>query len=349
MSDTELHYPFADPPAAASTIEVAPGVLWLRMPMPFPPGHINLWLIADGEGWALVDTGLATDVTRELWQSLLRRYKLTRLICTHFHHDHAGLAGWLCEGQGVGLAMPEAEYYALQDTWARTLAGIHRDDERDFFTAAGLPPATLSLAVASFHDGNFVSPPPATFTPLSDGDELAIGSQRWRVMTSGGHSPEHALLYCAELGVLIAGDQLLPRITPSVGLNLSNRLGDPLACWMAAMLALQNLPAATLVLPSHQLPFIGAGQRAARIAAYHHRQLARLAKALTAAPASAYGLSQSLFTRLSNPVAELMAVSETLAHLRHLQLCRQAACYPGADGIIYWQAATQPASLLQGS
>lgn len=349
MSDTELHYPFAEPPAAASALEVAPGVLWLRMPLPFPPGHINLWLIADGGGWALVDTGLATDATRELWQSLLRRYRLTRLICTHFHHDHAGLAGWLCQRENLDLSMPEAEYHALQSTWARAQEEVGAGEERAFFAATGLPAATLSLAVASFRDGNFISLPPATFTPLADGDELAIGSHRWRVITSSGHSPEHALLYCADLGVLIAGDQLLPRITPSVGLNLSNRLGDPLGCWMAAMLALQNLPAATLVLPSHQLPFIGVRQRAARIAAYHRRQLARLARVLTAAPASAYDLSQSLFTRLSNPVAELMAVSETLAHLRHLQLCRQASCYPGADGIIYWQAATQPVPLLQGS
>ncbi|MGL6070644.1 MBL fold metallo-hydrolase, partial [Craterilacuibacter sp.] len=273
MSDTELHYPFADPPAAGCALEVAPGVLWLRMPMPFPPGHINLWLIADGEGWALVDTGLASDTTRELWHTLLRRYRLTRLICTHFHHDHAGLAGWLCERQGMKLWMPEAEYHALQDTWGRGTDDARAGDERAFFMASGLPVATLLLAVASFRDGNFISPPPAAFTPLSDGDELAIGPHRWRVITSAGHSPQHALLYCAALGVLIAGDQLLPRITPSVGLNLSNRLGDPLGSWMAAMLALQNLPAATLVLPSHQLPFIGARARAARIASYHRRQL----------------------------------------------------------------------------
>ncbi|MCL6262994.1 MBL fold metallo-hydrolase [Craterilacuibacter sp. RT1T] len=335
MSDIDLHYPHAVAPVAGETLEVAPGVLWLRMPMPFPPGHINLWLLRDGEGWAVVDTGLATVAVKDLWHQLLQRYRLTRLICTHYHHDHAGLAGWLCQQAGIRLSMAQAEYQALQKAWQR---GADSEKEAGFYLAAGLPAASLAAAIDSFRDGDFIATPPASVTPLADGDVLAIGSHRWRVMTYAGHAPEHALLYSATLGVLIAGDQLLPKITPSVGLNAANRLSDPLGEWLASMQALQNLPASTLVLPSHQLPFVGAASRAGQIARYHRQQLAKLSVLLQGPPASAYALAQALFSRLGNPVAELMAVSETLAHLRYLQLRGQASYALTAEGCQHWSA-----------
>ena len=334
MSERPLHYPFADAPAPGETVEVAPGVRWLRMPMPFPPGHINLWLLEDDGRWAIVDSGLATDDTRALWARLLADYRPSRLICTHFHHDHAGLAGELTRQHVIPFWMSSPEWAELMRL-SRQQSG---DDaaSRAFFLRHGLPGGTLSEAVAAFSSEGFAGEPPAAYQAIADGDTLAIGQDRWQVLTGEGHSPGHALLYCAEKGVLIAGDQLLPKITPSVGLNAGNAAGDPLAGWLASMRSLQGLPADTLVLPSHQLPFVGVATRAAQISAYHQTQLARLAELGADEPLCAYTLARRLFSRLAGAVSELMAVSETLAHLRYLEARGRSRRQAGADGVERW-------------
>lgn len=336
MSERSLHYPFADAPAPGETVEVAPGVRWLRMPMPFPPGHINLWLLEDDGRWAIVDSGLATGDTRALWARLLADYRPSRLICTHFHHDHAGLAGELTRRYALPFSISSPEWAELM-----RLDRQHSGDDaasRTFFLRHGLPEATLSAAIAAFSDEGFAGAPPDDYQSLAAGDTLHIGGASWQVLVGEGHSPGHVLLYCAQKGVLIAGDQLLPRITPSVGLNAGNAAGDPLAGWLASMRALQGLPADTLVLPSHQLPFVGAGVRAAQIAAYHQAQLTRLLSLVGDAPGCAHTLARALFTRLTGAVSELMAVSETLAHLRYLEARGQCLRKTGADGVERWQA-----------
>ena len=121
----KLRFPFQQPPAAGQLSEIAPGILWLRLPLPFRLNHINIFLIDDGDGWAVVDTGIANKVTREIWEALaagpLARRRLTRLIVTHFHPDHIGLAGWLA--RAVRPAAPDhadhlsAMPYHLAQPW----------------------------------------------------------------------------------------------------------------------------------------------------------------------------------------------------------------------------------------
>ncbi|MBT7451482.1 MAG: MBL fold metallo-hydrolase, partial [Rhodospirillaceae bacterium] len=97
----ELTYPLDELPEPGGLVRVAPGVFWLRMPLPIALNHINLWLLEDDDGWTIVDTGIGTDETKELWEQLFEKHlnnkPVKRLIVTHMHPDHIGLAGWLVD------------------------------------------------------------------------------------------------------------------------------------------------------------------------------------------------------------------------------------------------------------
>ncbi|HKF71248.1 MAG TPA: MBL fold metallo-hydrolase, partial [Stellaceae bacterium] len=217
-----LSFPHAAPPAPGATAAVAPGVNWLRMPLPFALDHINLWLLEDRDGWVIVDSGLNTDETKRHWEEVfahaLGGKPVTRLIVTHFHPDHMGLAGWLIENLKVPLWCTETEWL-----YARMLCLDDTPDfvanALDFYRRTGTDETTRSIFAGR---GNpyrkRVSPVPHRFHRLSDGAELHIGRHGWRVIVGRGHAPEHACLYSRDLDILIAGDQVLPKISPNVSL-----------------------------------------------------------------------------------------------------------------------------------
>jgi glyoxylase-like metal-dependent hydrolase (beta-lactamase superfamily II) len=215
----EVQYPFKGVPASGEVREVAQGVLWVRMPLPFRLDHINLWLIEEDDGWTVVDTGIACEETKAAWQRILATHgagkPLRRMIVTHFHPDHVGLAGWMREHFGAMLWMPLAEWAFARVLAAGRSAGAE-EEARRFYRAAGFGADLMALVEA--RTGNYarqVSPIPAALHRIEDGESLSIGERTWEVIIGGGHSYEHASLYCAELGVLIAGDQVLPQISPT--------------------------------------------------------------------------------------------------------------------------------------
>lgn len=314
-----LHYPTVDLPAAGIPYEIAPGVRWLRMPLPFALDHINLWLIADGDAWTAVDTGLSSSLIRDAWASVLPKYPLCRQIVTHFHPDHLGLAAWLQEQTGAELWMTEGEY-AVAQLVAEQIAGWSIPSMLAFFRANGLDEArcrALEERGNAYRRGVPVIPP--TFRRMLDGDLIDIGEHQWRVIVGYGHAPEHASLYCADQGVLISGDMLLPRISTNISSFAAMPDSDPLGTFLASLQRLTELPADTLVLPSHGLPFRGIHERVAELVEHHRQRCNELLAACARAPQSAAELIPVLFAReITDAHQAMFAMGEAIAHLQYL-------------------------------
>lgn len=309
-------------PEAGTLFPVADGVFWLRMPLPFSLNHINLWVLDDGDGWAIVDTGLNAAGVRQHWEMLfagaMAGRPVRRVIVTHYHPDHLGLAGWLCERWGVPLEITRTEYLL-----ARTLTLDVRDtppaDAIDFYARAGWPQERLA-AFSARHWGGFskvVSPLPSGFKRLQAGHVLTIGGRAWRIVVGRGHSPEHACLVCDELGLMIAGDQVLPRITSNISVYPTEPQADPLADWLASIEMLRSIDAQTRVLPAHNEPFEGLHTRLDQLRDDHLDKLDKLGE-FCAEPRSVHDSFPILFRR---PVGDdvMMATGEALAHFHWLE------------------------------
>lgn len=318
---SSLQYLFSDVPAPGSVKEIVPGVLWLRMPLPFALDHINLWALADGKGWTLVDCGLATDTTREMWSWLLAGplagRPVQRVIVTHCHPDHIGLAAWLCERFQLEPWMTKSEYLHAHVVYHR-IAGTDHDTLRSWFERHGLDGSQLdALAAREDHYRRGVPALPGAFRSIRHGEHLAVGDHAWRVIVGRGHSPEHAALYCEKLGVLIAGDMLLPRISTNVSVWPTEPDGDPLGEFLASLGLFEELPAGTWVLPSHGTPFRGIAPRIEELRRHHQARLDKLMD-VCGRPRSAAEVLPDLFQRKLDGHQIVFAMGETIAHLNHL-------------------------------
>ncbi len=335
-----LDYPFGRwVPAGGELFEVAPGIHWFRMPLPFGLDHINLWALdaGDGEngGWAIVDTGVNMPKTRGHWQALLdgplAAKPVTRVIVTHYHPDHLGLAGWLCRRFGVALEIARTEYLL-----ARTLMLDVRDEPPaeavDFSIRAGWSEAAIAAMKAKSW-GSFakiIHELPAGFKRLRHGDVLTIGSREWRVFTGRGHSPEHSCLVSD--GVMISGDQVLPRITSNVSVYPTEPYADPLADWLDSIAALRSVDPQVLVLPAHNEPFTGLHVRLDQLRADHEDKLAKLL-AFCHQPRTAV---ESFATLFAKPIGEGdygIATGEAVAHLHWLEERGKLKRLVGEDGV----------------
>jgi len=316
-----LSYPCADAPAPGTVREIVPGIHWLRMPLPFALDHINLWLLGDGSEWTQVDCGYGNAATREIWQThftgSLAGKPLRRVIATHYHPDHLGNAGWLAARFRCPLIMPQAEYLT-----AHAIAGEHSGygaaPMRVLLHSHGLSDEHLSALEARGNPYRRGVPEiPLSFQRLAGGDEIRIGANDWRVIPGYGHSPEHASLYCKALGVCISGDMLLPRISTNVSVWPVEPEGDPLRRFLDSLTAFAELPADTLILPSHGLPFVGARVRTAQLREHHAARLAELEVA-AATPKTAADIVPVLFRRELDLQQRFFAMGEAIAHLNHL-------------------------------
>jgi glyoxylase-like metal-dependent hydrolase (beta-lactamase superfamily II) len=288
------------------------------MPLPFALDHINLWLLADDDSWTAVDTGFSAKPVMEAWQRVLADRKLGRVLVTHFHPDHLGLAAWLQEQTGAGLWMTQGEYLTAYMVHGQ-IAGCGIPAMLDFFRAHGLDEAPIEALRAR---GNVyargVPTIPDTFRRLQDSDRLTIGGCAWRVIVGHGHAPEHASLYCEDQHVLISGDMVLPRISTNISVFAATPDADPLGWFLASLDRLRALPEDTLVLPSHGLPFHGLHARIAQLEAHHAARCDDLLDAC-AVPKTAAELIPVLFPReITDPHQVMFAMGESIAHLNYL-------------------------------
>jgi glyoxylase-like metal-dependent hydrolase (beta-lactamase superfamily II) len=343
-------FPFGDAktdaPPAGGTREVAPGVHWIRMPLPFALDHINLWLLEDGDGLVIVDCGLALDSSKDFWRQILGGHgagpdagqgarRIHRLVVTHFHPDHIGLAGWLAEWLDAELWITRTEWLMARMLYLDTAASNHEHHAR-FYRMHGMP---QGAAEKMFTGGNTyrarVTEPPVLHRRLQAGDTIAIGGRAWQIIVGTGHAPEHACLYSDELRVLISGDQILPKITPNISVWASEPDANPLDDYLGSLDQFRALPADTLVLPSHNLPFRGLHRRLDELRHHHDERLDRLRNA----PVPPGGMSAAdavpiLFRRELDTHQFGFAMGEALAHLAYLEGSAEMRAESGADGVV---------------
>lgn len=335
-----LTFPFGETtPDTGATIPIAPGIEWVRMPLPFALKFINLWLLDDGDSWTIVDTGIPQDETREAWKKILAarvtpEKPLKRIIVTHMHPDHVGSAGWLCHKYGAELWMSQLEYV----TCRMLVADTGREAPpagTEFYRRAGWNEAALDNYRKRFGGfGRGVSRMPDSYKRLVDGETLQMAGATWNVIIGSGHSPEHVCLFCPEKNIVISGDQLLPRISSNVSVHPTEPEADPLKDWLnSCRKLLAALPEDVLVLPAHNEPFTGAHKRLQHLIDGHETALTRLRQRLSKAPATVLETFVAVFGRAIDGEELSMATGEALAHLNYLKHKGELRVLPDESGV----------------
>ncbi len=339
----KLVFPAPDAPAPGIPVEVAPGILWLRLALPFALNHVNIYLIEDGPGWAVLDTGINDARSRAWWEALLAgplaERKPTRLICTHFHPDHVGLAGWLANRCGLELTMSRTEYLTTQlhRRWAET---TEIEAYRAFFTANGLDETAIgSILERDIGYRWLTTDLPSSFLRIASGDVVTIGGRRFEVLTGGGHSPELVMLLCREDGVFLAADQVLAKISPNVSVWPQEPASDPLGDFLHTLAALRAaVPAGVLTLPAHNLPFRNLHARIDELTRHHADRCDAIAQACRE-PLLPAEIVPKLFPRRLDAHQTGFAFGETLAHVNYMLRAGRMRAEPGDDGRMRVRAA----------
>ena len=337
-----IHYPHQTPPAKGTAREIADGILWIRLSMPLGLDHVNVYALREPNGWTVIDTGLDTKLNRREWAAIikddLRGDPILRVVVTHHHPDHVGLAGWFM-AQGAELLMTRTAWLT-----ARMLT---LDEEPtpspeavSFWRGAGMDEALLSKRLDNrpFNFCDTVYPLPLGFTRLEEGAVHRLGGRDWVVHLGQGHAPDHATLWCQDVPLVLAGDQLLPSISPNLGVYPTEPMADPVAEWLESCARFETMAREDhLVLPGHKLPYHGLPARLAQLSDNHHGALARLREHLRAEPRTAVDCFAPLFKRQIDEATYGLAMVEAVAHLNHLYHLGEVAREMDARGAWVWQ------------
>ena len=335
-----LLYPFPDPPAEGQAVKVAEGILWLRLPLPGALDHVNAHALDDGASWTIVDTGLSSKRGKAIWQALLSGplggKPVGRLIVTHHHPDHLGLAGWF-QAQGAELVITRTAWL-----YARMLTldeqATRSPESTLFLTRAGMGAEALAQKAAErpFNFCDVVDPMPLGFSRLEEGTILHAAGRRWQVRLGQGHAPDHATLWSLDDHLVLGGDQFLATITPNIGVYATEPDADPLSEWLTSCRRFQPLARPDqLILPGHKLPFTGLPLRLTQMIASHEAALARLLDHLSS-PIRAVDCFSALYRRSLGPEDFGLALAETLAHLNCLHRQGQITRTLLSDGAWGW-------------
>ena len=331
-----LGFPFPTAPEFGNVTEVAPGILWLRLPLPYRLDHVNIYLIEDGDGWTIVDAGISDEPSRAAWEAALAGplagFRMKRLIVTHYHPDHIGLAGWLCERFGIPLLTSQTSF-VMTTNISLSPGALDAPAYREIYLRHGASAETADIVATSGHGYlKKVAPLPPTFTRLTAGDELEIGGRHFEVMVGEGHAPEQIMLYCRSERILLAADQVIEKITPNIGVWAVDPDGDPLGLYLRSMAHLtREVDADALVLAGHRLPFYGLHARCVAIIDHHEERCARILEAVQEGPRSANSLLPVLFRGSFGPHELSFAFSEALAHVNYMVRRGRLAWKPGTN------------------
>jgi len=353
-NEQKLTYLLGDTqPAIGTAVEVAAGMRWVRLPLPFALDHINVWLVRDQidgrDGWTLIDCGIARDEVKAAWEQVfvqaLDGLPILRVLVTHMHPDHVGLAHWLCARWQAPLWMTMTDY-SVACLWSSQASqnvkgGPGGEGAVEHFASNGLtdPEALDSIRKRTNYYPSLVPDMPQQFHRILNGDRIDIGGHDWRVIVGYGHAPEHASLYCATHNVLIAGDMVLPRISTNVSVFAYEPLANPLPLYLNSLDAYGDLPQDTLILPSHGRPFLGLHERIAQQHAHHAERLDEVLQACAQAPRSAADILPVLFQRKLDFHQLTFAMGEALAHLHALYFEGKLRREAGADGVLRFAVA----------
>jgi len=337
-----INYPWDTPPAEGEAIEIAPGVLWIRLPLPMALDHVNVYVLDDGDGWTIIDTGFASKRTRTIWEGLLAGplggKPVTRVIITHHHPDHVGLAGWFV-AQGAELCMPRTAWLMAR-MLTLDVQDSYPPETLHFYLRAGMDPAVFDKRKSDrpFNFADCVVPLPLGFTRLVEGGAIKMGGRMWDIRMGNGHAPEHATFWCRDDNMVIGGDQLLPSISPNLGVYPTEPAADPVAEWLESCERFQNFASDDqLVLGGHKLPYTGLPLRLTQLIENHHGALARLLDHLKT-PRSAGACFPALFKRNIGDGEYGLALVEAVAHVNHLYHLGQVTRQFNDEGAWLYQA-----------
>lgn len=333
-----LVFPHTQPPGPGRLIEIAPGVKWFRLPLPYRLDHVNIYLIENDDGWTVLDTGLGTDACRTAWEAVLsgqmRGQRLTGMIVTHFHPDHVGLAGWLAERFELSLSMPRPEYlYSLALQYAPGDLGA--DMHRPFYRRHGLPHEVTEAVLSRGHEYlRRTTGVPSTYHRIRHGDDLSVGARVFQVITGGGHALEQAMLNRREERLFFAADQVIARISPNVSVHAMEPDLDALGIYLRSLSGLRDLVAEdVLVLPGHGLPFYGLHTRINELIEHHEQRCGAIAEACKLQPLSVAEIVPYVFQRELDEHQTGFAFGEVLAHVNHMLGRHQLVLETGGDAI----------------
>ncbi len=326
-------------PEPGTMVELAPGILWLRLALPFALNHVNIHIIDDGTGWTIIDSGVADDRTRAVWEEMLAGRlagrPVNRLVVTHFHPDHVGLGGWLSEKLGVGVTMSQTEY--LQSRLSRSRAGgVDSSPHRPFYVRHGLDEDQVhAVTVRGDSYQRLTVDLPLSYTRIRAGDVLDLGGRRFEVMTGAGHALEQVMLLCREEGVFLPTDQVIGHISPNVGVNAWEPEADALADFLASLREIRAaVPADVLTAPTHGRPFTGLHDRIDTLIAHHRERCDAVAAAIAAGATTTAAIMPSLFNRKLDPHQMGFAFGEALAHVNHMLALGELRGETDAAGIL---------------
>jgi len=320
---SELVFPFDQVPPPGQVVQVAPGFLWARMPLPFKLDHVNVYFIREGDGWAVFDTGIHDDRTCQHWRELLdgpfKQQTITRVIVSHYDPDHIGMAGWLCDRLGVRLQTTLSSYLSSH-TIALSPWASQSDAYREFYRSHGMDDTAATIVGDMGHEYlKMVAPLPATFKRVLSGDMVRIGNHSFVALTADGHSPEQVMLYCESAKVILVADQVLAKITPNVSVWGEQPDDNPLEWYLKSLNMLKaDIPADVLVLPGHRLPFFGLHLRCDQIIDHHRERCNIVHRACMDAPQSVADLISVLFRPNLDPHQLSFAFGEALAHVNFM-------------------------------
>ena len=308
-------------PEPGTPIEITEGILWIRLPMPMALDHINLYLLDDGDSWVLIDTGLGDPVSMGTWETLLATHlagrPIRRVIGTHFHPDHVGLAGWLLDETGAEFWMSQIEWLSARQAYLDIEDASSALMQR-FYHQVGLGQVEINTYRELGNDyRSMVTPIPATYNRIGPTTTFTIGGRLWQPLFGSGHSPDHVALYCPEDQILLGGDMLLPRITPIIAVWWQEPDGDPLAGYLEFLGTLGHVADDVLVLPAHNRPYRELRIRVTDLVDHHGERLDVTFEAC-AKPATGQDVMKALFTRELDTFQTRFAIGETVAHINNL-------------------------------